>query len=589
MAEASAETLGLHLPSKLDAAGNAVTSSNSWRDHNAPLKNEMLFADKLHSAVILEYSSAFPLVEDHNDQDVLSCVARLFTSVDSSSQQSGNNDCVEPFECLANVPRRNSRNSDNDNDEVLADVRHLFEIINDMEVMAETEDSTMSTPVEIATDQMNDGESNDEYFLCVDEESSTVASHKSAACVQPNDEPLNEGAASWPVSARCIQNGMEVIAETCSNQSTEEMVDNEWTDEEWTDEEQNVGEELSLAPDATQSSNPLNQNNLNNAVNTTLAGDSPLIILHSIEEGAAAIVRPIGWSCPACTFFNEDVNRPGCAMCTAERPDDAPQIPMTTIPTAVGTAKKDPLEWVCPACTFINEADRPGCALCSTDRPEDMHTNSPQPLYSKLLKLQNDGSVVRSNVPIECPICFTTVPSGEGIILNDCLHTFCAECLVQTVQHSGHADVKCPYTNNDYSCGSSVLESEIRALLSDAQYEKYLADSLREAEGRSENAFHCKTPDCRGWCLYEDYRVTQFECPLCGVTNCLPCKVCTVGRIYIGTIIIVYLHLLQVIHVGQTCVEYNHTVTDERDKKLLDGMIEAGDIMKCPACKVLAL
>lgn len=55
-------------------------------------------------------------------------------------------------------------------------------------------------------------------------------------------------------------------------------------------------------------------------------------------------------------------------------------------------------------------------------------------------------------------------------------------------------------------------------------YEQYLARSMSQAERKTENAFHCKTPDCAGWCIFED-NVNEFRCPVCKVTNCLTCQV----------------------------------------------------------------
>ena len=60
------------------------------------------------------------------------------------------------------------------------------------------------------------------------------------------------------------------------------------------------------------------------------------------------------------------------------------------------------------------------------------------------------------------------------------------------------------------------------------------------AEGQSKS-YHCKTPDCRGWCIYEDnvcapsacmcvcvilecLQVNDFDCPVCNKRNCLLCK-----------------------------------------------------------------
>lgn len=54
-------------------------------------------------------------------------------------------------------------------------------------------------------------------------------------------------------------------------------------------------------------------------------------------------------------------------------------------------------------------------------------------------------------------------------------------------------------------------------------YQKHLTLSLVEAESRSANSFHCQTPNCIGWCIYED-DVNLFECEVCGRENCLTCK-----------------------------------------------------------------
>lgn len=56
-------------------------------------------------------------------------------------------------------------------------------------------------------------------------------------------------------------------------------------------------------------------------------------------------------------------------------------------------------------------------------------------------------------------------------------------------------------------------------------YQQYLAKSIAQAENNAgNNAFHCKTPDCPGWCIYDD-DVNNFLCPVCGANNCLTCQV----------------------------------------------------------------
>jgi len=114
----------------------------------------------------------------------------------------------------------------------------------------------------------------------------------------------------------------------------------------------------------------------------------------------------------------------------------------------------------------------------------------------------------------ECPVCFAPVSFGDGIILRDCLHVFCKECLVGCVQYADDSTVKCPYRDADYSCSNNLQEREIKALVPAEVFEKYLARSVKLAESKIVNTFHCKTPDCTGWCVFED-DVNIFVCPVC--------------------------------------------------------------------------
>ena len=60
-------------------------------------------------------------------------------------------------------------------------------------------------------------------------------------------------------------------------------------------------------------------------------------------------------------------------------------------------------------------------------------------------------------------------------------------------------------------------------LLSTQDFDKFLNRSLATAESQAANSFHCKTPNCKGWCVYED-NVNTFYCPVCNQPNCLTCK-----------------------------------------------------------------
>lgn len=143
--------------------------------------------------------------------------------------------------------------------------------------------------------------------------------------------------------------------------------------------------------------------------------------------------------------------------------------------------------------------------------------------YTELLSLDTTD-VVPNSEPFECPICFMPMKANEGIVLRDCLHIFCRECVILTIKYNDEAEVKCPYLDAVYSCDSIIQEREIKSLVSKDIFEQHLAISLRVAEHKMENAYHCKTPNCKGWCVFED-NVNEFKCPICKIMNCLTCNV----------------------------------------------------------------
>ena len=124
--------------------------------------------------------------------------------------------------------------------------------------------------------------------------------------------------------------------------------------------------------------------------------------------------------------------------------------------------------------------------------------------------------------------------------------SFIRICLAASIEHSDAPKVKCPYKDDNYSCDMEILEREIKAvseisfsikwnfslyqnififqLVTPAVYEKHQKKSMKEAEANIGNTFHCKTPDCAGWTIYDD-DVNVFKCPLCNKVNCITCQV----------------------------------------------------------------
>ncbi|XP_065080438.1 ranBP-type and C3HC4-type zinc finger-containing protein 1-like [Ochlerotatus camptorhynchus] len=186
-----------------------------------------------------------------------------------------------------------------------------------------------------------------------------------------------------------------------------------------------------------------------------------------------------------------------------------------------------------------------------------------------LLMTLTDASVVPNPEPFECPICFVPYEAYEGVILRDCFHTFCRECLSSSIKHAEDVVVQCPYKDNNNSCETIIQDREIKCLLTVEDYNAHLGRSLKKAESLAENAFHCKTPDCTGWCMVED-NVSLFSCPVCYAQNCLRCKA---------------------LHADMSCEDYQDRLSGNyetrRSERAMENMLASGEAMRCPKCNVL--
>uniref|UniRef100_A0A8D2J1R9 RanBP-type and C3HC4-type zinc finger-containing protein 1 n=1 Tax=Varanus komodoensis TaxID=61221 RepID=A0A8D2J1R9_VARKO len=253
--------------------------------------------------------------------------------------------------------------------------------------------------------------------------------------------------------------------------------------------------------------------------------------------------------------------------------------------------------WPCPTCTFINKPTRPGCEMCSADRPAHYTVpGSYKPDEAELWRMQQEEegvlqyqkvsqqarlqnfqqlrqldqeALVPNREDMECRICYLDVEPGKGVLLRECLHSFCRDCLRQLINCCEEPQVACPFRDDSYACGSHLQDREIRALVSWEEYERFLERRLAVAESRARNSYHCQTADCLGWCVCED-GARQFRCPVCQAHNCLACKA---------------------IHEGMTCKQYQeklqfqaHTQAAARETS---NMLKLGEAMHCPMCHIV--
>jgi len=98
--------------------------------------------------------------------------------------------------------------------------------------------------------------------------------------------------------------------------------------------------------------------------------------------------------------------------------------------------------WVCPVCTLRNPLERPGCQACTTERPADIGAGAVQEEAVQVMEGKEKKEVKKENnldaykqlenldiIPnaetFECTICFLETEPGDGVVLRECLHTFC--------------------------------------------------------------------------------------------------------------------------------------------------------------------
>lgn len=268
--------------------------------------------------------------------------------------------------------------------------------------------------------------------------------------------------------------------------------------------------------------------------------------------------KDVGWTCPSCTFAENPPLIPGCQVCFQDRPADY------KIPDR-GTYIMDQTEKEFEA--RVNESEIKLCEMFQTEESEIRNQNR------KELFEASEVNLTVNQAPFECPICLTDIKANEGVRLQECLHEICRNCCAHHINLSNDPEIMCPYMEGDNACQQTITHREIRQIVGELNYDKYVKRSLKSAEAQSRDAFHCLTPNCEGFCFYHKDR-TFFQCPRCLFVSCFICKV---------------------IHEGQTCREYKDDTkrkaineeTAKQTEEELQRLLRAGRAMNCPQCGVV--
>lgn len=158
-------------------------------------------------------------------------------------------------------------------------------------------------------------------------------------------------------------------------------------------------------------------------------------------------------------------------------------------------------------------------------RPAQMigYIDSSTELSSSVTKTIPETSIfVQPNCePFDCPICLQRFEIGEGIILMDCLHEFCRNCIVATIhQNKDFIQVDCPF-NQDYKCDSVLSEREVRGLITVDQYNQFIQNNQRAALAIHDQSIN--EPPRKSFKInvgdeLVESQNSEFHCPRCART-----------------------------------------------------------------------
>ena len=161
--------------------------------------------------------------------------------------------------------------------------------------------------------------------------------------------------------------------------------------------------------------------------------------------------------------------------------------------------------------------------ICFSSKPK----RSKSCLFLELQDLEDSSDIVTNIEEFDCKICLTLQVPGDGIVLRECLHQFCKNCICQHVKHSNDFDVKCPYVDDSNNkCDFSIIQRDLKGIMTEEEFETFLTKTIKFSESAITNTIHCKTINCNGFCIVESGDV-NFICEVCFVLNCIPCKVST--------------------------------------------------------------
>lgn len=183
------------------------------------------------------------------------------------------------------------------------------------------------------------------------------------------------------------------------------------------------------------------------------------------------------------------------------------------------------------------------------------------PLY--LLHTENmaDGSSFKD--ACTCEVCFDVKVNEQFFTLTNCGHHFCRDCVTMMLEtniiHS-RTDLEC------LRCEAKVFPNDVKLIVSEEHYQKYLDFSLRRCLIQDPDARYCLAPDCPYACIIDRLHNKTDRHFICGRRECKK-EFCYDCR--------------SVWHPGKSCQQARSEVAVE--VPLPSGL----DAKQCPVCKVM--
>jgi len=123
----------------------------------------------------------------------------------------------------------------------------------------------------------------------------------------------------------------------------------------------------------------------------------------------------------------------------------------------------------------------------------------------------------------DCLICFDKVAVGSGYIYQDCGHQYCGQCLggyyQNLIMNNKVLEIKCP----NPICNHQCTPTEIRFILPDHLYDKYLEFSKVALINKDPDIKWCPTPGCQNAFKRKNKNSLKMECNICSYQFCFEC------------------------------------------------------------------